>query len=241
MISNLYKIAFFTIVTFPFLCAAQPPKIIPVDSLGKETIRDTNWMSNDDNALLKSVKLNYEKLPFFDEVKAVECFKNNIKLEAMFRCLAHKLESRDKEVIVFLSNHFLTKFDSINLRQSFPRMFIPDLNSQHIYEIRAQILYYLEKDATLFGENMGFNWKQYVRYYTSKESKRIFNADTAISYFITLKDKEAYEGKYQYMQALFLQKKDRGFAQLYGFYTDKSKKKLSKYWRKIEGIFKYED
>lgn len=171
----------------------------------------------------------------------VECFKANAKLELMLTCIGNQLHSKNAEFITFLPlTRFLTKADSASLQQSFPNMVISNLNNQHCYQIRAQILYSLGKDATLRGENAEFNWKQYVHYYSRDEAIAKFNADTAISYLIKLYDNGLYKGKYKYLKALFLQKRDRGFLALYSFCTESGMKQLSKNWQAIEGMYKYE-
>lgn len=232
------------ILLFPFFAYSQVPRIIPVDSLGREILPDTTsgWMSKDDIDFLKKINAIYKKPDKFLEISQIECFKENAKLESMLTCVGNQLHSRDKEWITFLPlGHFLNKTDSASLRESFPRMFIPDLNNQHIYTVRAQILYSLNKDATLRGENAGFKWKEYVQYYSNDNVTQKYNADTVITYLITLKSGELYKKKYKYLKALILQKKDRGFITIYSLFTDKAKRHFSKYWKQIDGVVKYAD
>lgn len=241
----MHKIISFIIFLWPFFAYSQSAKIIPVDSLGREILPDTNtsgWMGKDDIDMLKTIKVNYKKPESFLEVPGYDCFKGKGRLEAMLSCLRNQLRSKDGEFITFIPlNRFHTKKDSVNLRRSFPEMFISDLNLQHVYQIRAVILYSLGKDATLRGENSGFDWKRYVHYYSDEKAIQKFNADTAITFVIKLNDNEVYKEKYKYLKALYLQKKDRGFIELYCFYTDQGNKHLPKYWQAVEGIFKYED
>lgn len=53
--------------------------------------------------------------------------------------------------------------------------------------------------------------------------------------------KEYFQGKYSHLDALYLQKKGRGFVNFYCFYTDKAKRDFSRYWKAIEGVFRYHD
>lgn len=239
----MHKILFFIIIIWPFLVCSQ--SLILVDSLGRAIPPDSDtsrWMGKDDINTLKTLKVIYKKPLIFIEVPGLDCFKRNPKLELMLTCSGNQLHSKDGEFITFISvNRFLKKADSVSLQQTFPEMRIADLNNQHVNQIRAAILYSLGKDAALRGENVAFNWKQYVHYYSDEEAIKIFNADTAITFITKLNDNEVYKGKYKYLKALYLQKKGRGFMEIYSLYSDKGKNHLPKYWHAVEGIFKYED
>lgn len=242
----MYKTLLFLLFIWPVVICAQPPRIIAVDSLGNPIPNDTSrWMSKYDRARLASIRVTYEKPSDFSETPLIavnECFYDNAKLKSMFSCVANLLVSEDEEFISFLSLHnFLKKADAIRMQQDFPGMKLPNLNNQHANSVRAEILYSLGKDAALRGPNAGFNWKEYVQYYSDKDARRKFNADTAITYDIVLNDDEYYLGKYKYLRALVLQKKDRGFVAIYSFYTDKAKRRLTKYWKATEGILRYDD
>lgn len=232
----------FLVVALPFWGYSQKPRIIPVDDTGKEIpIGNSKWMSGDDINFLKTIRLNYRTPSLFSEIPIVECFKGNPRLEFMLGCAGNQLISHDKEFIAFIPlKRFLSKKDSIDLRKSFPGASIPDLNSQHIYSIRAQVLSSLGKDASLKGENASFNWRKYVRYYSCKDAKQKFNADTAITYSITLNGNEIYKSKYRFLKILVLQKKDRGFIEMYSFYSGKNNTDFNKYWSLIESAFKYD-
>ena len=92
-----------------------------------------------------------------------------------------------------------------------------------------------------WGDTAAQNWKSYVTYYSSTEVRHKFNADTAISFSIKLNPGEYHLGKYNHLDALFLQRSGRGFVNFYFFYTDKGKKQLAKYWSAMEGVLRYED
>lgn len=199
-------------------------------------------MSKDNVAKLKTIKVIYKKPTNLTEVPGLECFKANAKLELIISCIVNQLHSKNADFITFLPyTSFLTKADSTSLQQYFPNMFIPILNNQHSFQIRAKILHSLGKDATVRSENANFNWKQYVHYYSRDEAIEKFNADTAITYLVKLNDNELYKEKYSYVKALLLHKRDRGFLALYSLFTESGMKQLSKNWQAIEGIFKYED
>ncbi len=80
-----------------------------------------------------------------------------------------------------------------------------------------------------------------MQYYSQKETKEKFNANTAFTYSVKLNDDELYKDKYKFLKVLVLQKRDRGFVELYCFYTDDGAKELEKYWALLENAFRYED
>ena len=80
-----------------------------------------------------------------------------------------------------------------------------------------------------------------MQYYSQKETKEKFNANTAFTYSVKLNDDELYKDKYKSLKVLVLQKRDRGFVELYCFYTDDGAKELEKYWALLENAFRYED
>lgn len=218
-------------------------KVIPVDDEGREIPNDTSrWMSNYEVNILKSMRINYNKPVLFTEVAGFECFRDNPKLNEIISCVGNQLHSKNKEFIAFLPVYkILTTADSVRIQKSFPRMQIVPLDNQHAGQIRAKILESLGKDASVRGENANFNWRQYVIYYADKDAKQKFNADTAIKVPFSLKKDEAYLGKYNNLTAFVLQKNGRGFVMIYCLYTDKAKKKLNRYWKQVEGIYRYEN
>ncbi|MCH5600676.1 hypothetical protein [Niabella ginsengisoli] len=191
------------------LVYSQHVKITLVDSLGRELPIDTSrWMPKYHQNILASMRLVYKKSDLFKEVPGVECFKNNPKLNSILSCAGNQLHSADEEFMAFIPVYKThTVVDSISLKRTFPGMQIGNLNNQHCGQIRAKILLALDKDASIKGENANFNWKVYVNYYSQDDAKFKFNADTAISFPIHLKETEYYKGKYKYLKALFLQKK----------------------------------
>ncbi|MFT3949026.1 MAG: hypothetical protein QM763_18825 [Agriterribacter sp.] len=237
----MFKFLLFIISSLPIIANCQ--KITPGDSLGREIVYDTTaWIAMEDINLLKTNNISFKKPDEFTEVRGFECFKDNPKLEVMLSCAGYQLCSKNREVVLLLPFYrFLTESDSVEFRKSFPKMLIGNLNYQHARQIRAQILNYLGKDPSLLGENKNFEWEKYVTYYPSNESKSKFNADTAISYLVTFKKDDYYKGIYKYMKALVLQKNGRGFVEIFCFYTESERKKLFRYWKSVERIYKYED
>jgi hypothetical protein len=202
---------------------AQPPKLIVVGA-----VPDSTWMTKHSGDILKSMKLTYNKPIILDEVMGTECFKDNAQLEGMFNCLHHQLHSKDGQFIVFIT---INKPVS-ELR---PRVRFELIDNQHTYQIRNVIRESLGKEAPL-------NWKKYVTYLNPRKTKTKFNADTAIFLPLSFIGPEYYyKGKYNNLESLWLQKKGRGWVNFYCFYTDEAKKKLPKYRKAVEGIFRYEN
>jgi hypothetical protein len=85
-------------------------------------------------------------------------------------------------------------------------------------------------------------YSQGVTYLNPEKTKTKFNADTAIFLPLCFIGPEYYyKGKYNNLESLWLQKKGRGWVNLYCFYTDEAKKKLPEYRKAVEGIFRYEN
>ncbi|WP_316793713.1 hypothetical protein [Pedobacter frigoris] len=196
---------------------------------------DHTWMGHYYRDILKSMGLIYRTTDTFEEVKGSECFNDNPKLKEILTCVSHHLYSKDKEFVVFIPIYKpFSRQDSIEMKQMMPGGNFDHIDKQHTNSIRRDIGSSLGKDASL-------NWKQYVTYYSAKEAKTKFNADSAVFVPIKLDPQDYYKGKYNHMEALYLQKKGRGFVNFYCFYTDKAKKKLPQYRKAIEEIFRYED
>ena len=204
---------------------------LPIAGLGQSE----EWMPQYHIDILKSMKLTYKKPDGFTEVPGTECFKFIPKLKLILTCAGNQLHSEDGQFIAFIPIYrILTKQDSIDIKRMFPNGIFEGVDRRHASQIRGNIRYSL-------GDTAAQNWKSYVTYYSSTDARYKFNADTAISFSIKLNPGEYYLGKYNHLDALFLQREGKGFINFYCFYTDKAKKHLAKYWNAIEGIFRYED
>lgn len=205
------------------------------------TIEETNpipieykWMGTSSRTLTL-MKIAYTKPDGFEEDGKYVSFGEYPKLGQMFSCLGNCLKSDDGQFLAFISvNDIFTQDFADNMKSFFPGKSFDFVDKQHLNQIKYVIMSY-------YGEEIADNWKSLLDYYPEEEANIKFNADTVIRFSLALQPQDYYKKKYKYIDALFLQKKDRGYINFYCFYTDKGKKKLDFYWKKIEGVLHYED
>lgn len=192
------------------------------------------WMGTD-SRLLTTMKLTYKKPKGFKEVGGCVCFEEYPKIYELFTCLTNCLQSKDDQFYAFISVYRpFTQKDVENYHSLFRGKKNDLVDKQHMHQIKAKL-------KEFYGEEKAKDWKKLVIYYPEEKTKSIFNADTVIRFSLEFEPQDRYKKKFKYMDALFLQKKGRGYINLDCFYTEKAKKRLDRYWRKIEGMLKYED
>jgi len=228
----LYFLIVESLLCFPSVGFSQDtsPKLYVIGQ-----VTDARWLTQDARDLLDTMHLKYTAPANFDEIAGIECFRDQPKLWGLtLSCIFHELRSKDKEFVAFFTFYKpFGKSDSIRMGSLFKTTY--DLiDKQHIAHIKGNI-------RGSLGEAAIANWKDHVLYLPSEEAHQKFNADTVIQVPIKLDSATFYRGKYNHFDALYLQKKGRGFLTFYTFYTDKAKKKLTKYQKEIEGIFRYRD
>lgn len=190
------------------------------------------WLGTD-SKILTHLKITYKKPDGFKEVITTECFKDYPKLELTFSCLGNQLCAKDKQFVAFMPIFRTpTKEDSISMQKI--KIQLPPTDMRHIFQLKGVIRDYM-------GEEAAENWKKIVTYYPDEIAKNTFNADTVIRFTMPLRPEDYYKKKFKYVDALFIQKNGRGYVNFYCFYTDKAKKKLDYYWKKIEGVLRFED
>lgn len=163
---------------------------------------------------------NFQK----DMTDTRECFdKYRKEMWVSFGCDFPSFISKDGEMLVFLKAYEFS------------------IEGNQNYVSKEKIL---ERGLLYMGENISKKWKDYVTHYPESEARRIFGADSVISYTINLIPKDYYikKGKkYKYVDALFIQKKGRGYVYFYSFYTHKAKRNIELYRKQIETIVHYID
>ena len=196
--------------------------------LGKE------WISPEAVATLKSMKLNYKKPEGFNEAYLVsECFEPNSKLALALTCISNKLYTDKGDFITFMSViPFLSTKDIADWESTVPN-FNYDIDQLHNNKLRHIMKIW-------YGDSAAEDWQHYLSYYSTVKAKSKFNADTAITFSITLDSAEYYD-KYNYLDVFLIQKNGRGFVTFYSFYDEEGKKNLDKYKKEIEGILRFED
>ena len=197
------------------------------------------WLGGESRTLTK-MKLVYKKPDGFKEISRMECFKETPKLWDIFGCLNNELRSDDKQFLAFIFTYLPpdsgTYSDAINLITHGKTNSFYSSEQMYMSQIRATIISYMCMDKGSLK-----NWKDYLQYYPDSIVKSKFNADTVIRFSMVFEPQQSYKKKYKYADALFLQKKGRGFVNFYCFYTEQAKAKFDEYWEKIEGVLRYED
>lgn len=193
------------------------------------------WMGSDSRLLTEGMKIVYQKPKKFVEIPTTECFKDYSKLESTFTCMGNQLHSKDEQFISFLvfpdiyTKEFQERLNWLSVGNRDEDW----VDKQHYRQMRSIIKGY-------YGE-IGSAWTDSIKHYPADEAVTKFNADSAFYFSLNLNPEDYYKGGYKYVKVLMLQKKDRGYAYICSFYTDKAKKQLSKYWCRIEKTLCYED
>jgi hypothetical protein len=145
-----------------------------------------------------------------------------------------RLLSADERFLVFL--RILQPYiyeDSIN----------QNLNSKTKYDFIDREHIILSKDIvkSFLGEDKVNEWQKYVHYYSPKEAKEKFNADTALYISLPHLKEGTYVSHYSYCTVVIIQKTGRGHVSMFCFYDDESKKDLKQHLSAVENMFRYED
>jgi hypothetical protein len=169
----------------------------------------------------------------------MDCFDSIPKLNNALTCQKNKFNSKDNHVKVFMSVHKpMASEDSVGYARFLPeKAIIPPVNTLHIYQIIRDIRVFYDYTQ----EEAENRWREYVYYFSTEEAKQICNADTLLSYTLTLDDNESYEGRYKHIAVYYMQKHDRGNLGVYCFYDDEIAKNPEKYMENILGMFSYKE
>ena len=211
---------------------AQQVYIVGADNshlLGK------GWMPPEHVAILKWMKLNYKKPHGFKEAYLEsECFSSNPKLALLLTCISNKLYNDEGDFIAFMPIYPVLSPQAVAEWKKIIPNFKYEMNQIHISQAREMI-------KLDIGDKAAEEWRKHVTYYSEKDAKRKFNADTAFTFSLKLDSGQYYKDRYQYLDVLFIQKNGRSFVNLCCFYDETGKKNLPKYWKAIEGLLRYED
>ena len=164
------------------------------------------------------------------------CFDNYKFLAKLFDCLSNKISTTDGECLVFVpvSKKFSgIEVDSILIKNHYEN-WNDRIDNFHIDQIKSYL-------KTVYGDYTSDNWKDFVTYYSNREAKNIFNADSAITFNIKLRKEDYYLGKYTNVKFLFIQKKGRFYNMIISFYTDLAMRRINEYNKLVESIYRYEN
>jgi hypothetical protein len=166
-----------------------------------------------DISALNMMSLSYNKPPEFNREKdksKSECFKEYPNLARILSCQPNQFVSSDEQCIVFI--RLIPPYKNVKIN--------------HLTHIRVNIIYSLGYDYTYFlNKENHVDWQHYLNYYPQEKTKSIFNADTVVRYSMNLKPEDYYKGKYEYLESLVIQKENKGFVEIFCFYSQKGKEK----------------
>lgn len=193
----------------------------------------TDFSKSSSNTLAFDKKMVYVRPEGFKPYQDT-FFKGYPELKKVFSSLANSLISNDENVIISISVYsiYTSEFED-RVRGIFPTDEPSLVDRQHIPQLKGALEY--------LGKETAGNWKKHVTYYPETEAKEHFKADSVIRFHIPLREKDFYKKHFKYVDALYIQKKGHGYAQIYVFYTDKAKTDFHKYWQTIEGILTYKE
>jgi hypothetical protein len=168
----------------------------------------------------------------------MDCFDSIPKLKYTLTCKRNIFNSKDDHVKIFIG-YFepMTKEDSTSLARILPPNKSIPVNTQHIYQIIGDIRVFYSYTQ----EEANKKWQEHVHYFPQEEARQICNADTLISYTLTLDENESYKGRYKHIAVYYMQKHDRGNVGLYCFYDDDAAKNPEKYMNNILNMFHYRE
>lgn len=217
--------------------------------LDTTTLYDHPWIGKYHYRILKkSMRVDCRIPDGFHSVREWNGFDGYSKLKEIVGGGGCMLASDDGECIAIVKIFEPTTSEDeryiAHMRHYSPDDPLRVLDMQHIWPIKGSIIRALGYGYNYFLQGKDcVDWRCYLEYYPKKRAKRIFNADTVIRVSLNLLPGEVYgyQGKYDYLDMLVLQKMNRGYLQLFVMTTEKGKRRLPYYWRRIETIFQYQE
>lgn len=181
---------------------------------------------------LKMIQVKYRKSKNIHLVDESENFETLRKWRIM-GSLTPKLESEDNDFIAFFS---------IQPNNSQPPFILKDKVvyeekeiHRYLLRIRANLAISLNKKR----DDISFNEiEQFIEYKPASYAKDIFNADTVITYPLSLGG-EYLRRKYNHCDVWLFHKINVGYFSLYCFYTTKGYKHKKNYEQELEKIIRF--
>lgn len=203
--------------------------------------KGAEWMLERDIDVLETMNLEYRHPNGFKKNVIISeemfCFDPKSKQCIANACFYPQLSiQKDRHFIIFFdtSDRIYTVEDSTEWSGIFPDGDFDFIDKQHIMNLQMHIECTRgKKDSEL--------WKNYVTYYSEEDAKRLFNADTVITYSASLEKGYYFRKKYSHYKIYYLQRKGRGYIPIYCFFDKKAFKKQDKYTKIIDGLFWYND
>ena len=200
-------------------------------------------------SVTEDMKMKFHLPEGFSEDNSRECFNGYHYLSsAFFECMNTQIHSNDGQLISFLQFAPLySKIDEKRLRWvfgDFPKEKL--FNIHHLYKMRGFIKRYYIRSGFDCGkyyyiDEVGKSWRDSITVLSTEEAREKFNADSAFTFSLHLRPKDYYKKDFKHLKVLLIQRKGRGYACIYTFYTDKAKENFDEYWRRVEKILRFED
>jgi len=163
-----------------------------------------------------------------------ECFEESAFLNSLLRCMDNKIISHEGNCMSFIP--FFKFFPGAEPDAVLARNYFENweyrIEHFHIDQIRAKI-------KVAYGEQAAERWKDYVTYFKPEQAKKIFNADTVITFDVKLSPDQYFMDKFTLIRFLFLQKKGRFFNMVVSLYADQALKDRERYDMLNNSILRY--
>lgn len=180
------------------------------------------------------IQLKHKKSKLIKLTDESEDFESLPRFHKMYKgFLSPTIKSDDQDFIAFFS------IQPNNNRPPFILKDKVEYDGKKVYRylfgVRAELAMSLNKKR----EDISFDEiKNYIKYKPASYAKDVFNADTVITYSLSLGN-ECFRKKYDYCDVWLFQKNDIGHFYLYCFYTDKGYENKWKYEQELERTLRF--
>ena len=214
-----------------------------------------SWTSTKESAAVTDLmKMKYSKPESFCQIDSAESFKDYKPLkymilsgkESFFESVGPFLRSDDGQVISFLQFAPLFSREYVERISKLTHCF-NDYNETNLYTLSELFeKYHQQKMQEMIGsyyyrdKNIEKLWHNHITVLSTEEAREKWNADSAFTFSLHLRSGDYYKKDYKFLKVLLIQRKGRGYACIYSFYTDKAKENFDKYWRRIEKTLWFE-
>ncbi len=187
-----------------------------------------------DAHLFAQKRIIYTKPKGYIKDNNIDDYKKQKRLRNTFGMATEPWTSVDGEVLFYWQNYPIRtkEFQKSALYKALSKRKESIVDKQHCYQTKEMFRSY-------YGKKITSSYRDSLTFYSQKEAKLKFNADTVYRFSIRLRPEDFYKKKYKTVEVIFLQKKGCGWVNLICFYTDKGKKRINRYRKQIEAVFKY--
>ena len=193
-----------------------------------------NWKANQRGAAVTDeMKMTYRKPEGFCQVDSAESLRGYPKLRDRLGGMwaGPLLRSDDSQMISILkftpifTDEFIGQMSRGNEAY---RLFIKKILEKHHYHSMRRMI-------------SSNSWHDSITVLSTEEAREKWNADSAFTFTLHLSPEYYYEKNFKHLKVLLIQRKGRGYACIYSFYTDKAKENFDDYWRRIEKTLWFEE